>query len=75
MTLELTAVPLAFLAGVLGVLSPCVWPLVPVVTSSAALGGRSGPVWLALGLSLAFAGAGTLEALAVDWLPAWIFTL
>jgi len=62
-TLELTAVPLAFFAGVLGVLSPCVWPLVPVVTSSAALNGRSGPVWLALGLSLAFAGAGT----ALTW--------
>lgn len=60
MTLDLAAVPLAFLAGVLGVLSPCVWPLVPVVTSSAAVAGRSGPLWLALGLSLAFATAGTV---------------
>lgn len=63
MSLELAAVPLALLAGVAGVLSPCVWPLVPVVTSSAAVGGRSGPYWLAGGLSLSFAIAGTLLTL------------
>lgn len=40
MSLELTAIPLALVAGVAGVLSPCVWPLVPVVTSSAAAGAR-----------------------------------
>ena len=28
MTLELASVPLAFVAGVLGIMSPCVWPLV-----------------------------------------------
>lgn len=60
MTLELTAIPLALLAGVFGVLSPCVWPLVPVVTSSAALSGRSGPLFLAAGLNVSFALAGTV---------------
>lgn len=60
MTLELAAVPLALVAGVAGVLSPCVWPLVPVVASSSATSGRSGPVYLALGLSLSFAVAGTV---------------
>ncbi len=60
MGLELTAIPLAFLAGVVGILSPCVWPLVPVVMSSAATSGRFGPYALALGLSLAFALAGTV---------------
>ncbi|MBU2886258.1 cytochrome c biogenesis CcdA family protein [Gilvimarinus agarilyticus] len=60
MTLELTALPLAFLAGVLGVLSPCVWPLVPIVMGSAASNNRFGPYALALGLSLSFALAGTL---------------
>ncbi|MEX2367779.1 MAG: cytochrome c biogenesis CcdA family protein [Pseudohongiellaceae bacterium] len=60
MSLELTALPLAFLAGVLGILSPCVWPLVPVVMGSAATSGRLGPYALALGLSVAFASAGTL---------------
>ncbi len=59
MTLELASVPLAVVAGVLGILSPCVWPLVPVVMSSAAAGGRAGPWVLSAGLSLAFALAGT----------------
>jgi len=62
-TLELAAVPLALVAGVAGVLSPCVWPLVPVVTSSAATSGRSGPVYLSLGLALSFAVAGTFLTL------------
>jgi cytochrome c biogenesis protein CcdA len=64
MTLELAAVPLALMAGVFGVLSPCVWPLVPVVTSSAAVSGRSGPFFLAAGLSVSFALAGTV----LSWL-------
>jgi cytochrome c biogenesis protein CcdA len=59
MSLDLTAVPLALSAGVIGVLSPCVWPLVPVVTSAAAGSGRTGPIYLAGGLSLSFAVAGT----------------
>ncbi|MEX0681565.1 MAG: cytochrome c biogenesis protein CcdA [Balneolales bacterium] len=59
MTLELASIPLAFLAGILGVMSPCVWPLVPVVMSSSATTGRSGPLFLALGLAAAFAVAGT----------------
>jgi cytochrome c-type biogenesis protein len=63
MGLEFAAVPLALVAGVFGILSPCVWPLVPVVTSAAATSGRSGPVWLALGLSVSFAVAGTLLTL------------
>ena len=63
--MDLAAIPLAFAAGVLGVLSPCVWPLVPVVTSAAATSGQTGPLWLALGLSLAFAAAGTLLTFVV----------
>lgn len=59
MTLELAAIPLAFLAGMLSILSPCVWPLVPVVMSSATTT-RFGPYALALGLSLSFALAGSL---------------
>ncbi|MBK7595283.1 MAG: sulfite exporter TauE/SafE family protein [Gemmatimonadetes bacterium] len=60
MNLDIAAIPLAFVAGVFGVLSPCVWPLVPVVTSSASASGRSGPLYLAAGLSVSFAVAGTL---------------
>jgi cytochrome c biogenesis protein CcdA len=63
MSLEFTAIPLAFLAGLLGIMSPCVWPLVPVVMSSAATSGRSGPWFLALGLATAFAVAGTFLTL------------
>jgi cytochrome c-type biogenesis protein len=64
-TLELASVPLAFLAGILSIMSPCVWPLVPIVMSSAATSGRSGPVFLALGLSTAFAVSGTVLTLAL----------
>lgn len=59
MTLEFTAIPIALFAGVVGVLSPCVWPLVPVVMASAATGGRAGPYFLAGGLAVSFAIAGT----------------
>lgn len=59
MTLELVSIPLALLAGALGILSPCVWPLVPVVISSTATGGKRGALMLALGLGASFAVAGT----------------
>ena len=59
MTLDLFSIPLAAVAGMLSIMSPCVWPLVPVVMSSAATSGRSGPYFLALGLSFSFAVAGT----------------
>lgn len=60
MTIDLISYPLGFVAGLLSILSPCVWPLVPVVMSSAATAGRHGPLFLALGLSLSFAFAGTV---------------
>ncbi len=63
MSLELTSIPLALVAGMLSILSPCVWPLVPVVMSSAATSGRAGPVMLGLGLSASFALAGTVLTL------------
>ncbi|WP_299592739.1 cytochrome c biogenesis CcdA family protein [uncultured Microbulbifer sp.] len=65
MGLELAAIPLAFLAGIVGILSPCVWPLVPVVMTSANTGGRSGPLFMALGLACAFALAGTVLTMAL----------
>ncbi|MCQ3830304.1 sulfite exporter TauE/SafE family protein [Microbulbifer elongatus] len=63
MGLELAAIPLALIAGIVGILSPCVWPLVPVVMTSATTGGRSGPFFMALGLATAFAVAGTVLTL------------
>jgi len=64
-SLELSAIPLAWVAGMLSILSPCVWPLVPAVMSSAATSGRSGPWFLALGLSVSFAAGGTVLTYAL----------
>lgn len=58
MHLEFTSIFIALAAGILSVLSPCVWPLVPIVMTSAAGKSRFGPLYLALGLSLSFAIAG-----------------
>lgn len=49
---------LAFAAGALTILSPCVLPLVPIVLSSAAQRHRLGPLALAAGLVLSFTGTG-----------------
>jgi cytochrome c-type biogenesis protein len=58
MSLEFASVTIALVAGVLSVLSPCVWPLVPIVMTSASGQSRLGPIYLAFGLSLSFAIAG-----------------
>ncbi len=53
---------LAFLAGVLSVLSPCVLPLLPIVLGTAASEHRLGPVALAIGLALSFVTIGLFVA-------------
>lgn len=53
---------LAFAAGALTILSPCVLPLVPIVLGSAAQRHRYGPVALAAGLVVAFTLVGFLVA-------------
>lgn len=53
---------LAFLAGLLTVLSPCVLPILPIVFAGAASQHRLGPAALALGVAVAFAGAGLFLA-------------
>jgi cytochrome c-type biogenesis protein len=53
---------LAFGAGALTILSPCVLPLVPIVLSSAAQRHRFGPLVLAAGLVLSFTIVGFLVA-------------
>ena len=58
MSIEFASLPLALMAGVLSILSPCVWPLVPIVMASSSNGGKKGQFALALGLSVAFALAG-----------------
>jgi cytochrome c-type biogenesis protein len=56
------ALALAFLAGVLSILSPCVLPLLPIVLGAAAAQGRYGPVALAAGLAVSFVVIGLFVA-------------
>lgn len=58
----LATLALAFLAGVLTILSPCVLPLVPLVLGGAQSQGRWAPVALGLGLAGSFAAVGLFVA-------------
>lgn len=55
---------LAFLAGVITVLSPCVLPLLPIILSSGAQEGRARPI----GLIVGFVGTFTAATLALSYL-------
>jgi cytochrome c-type biogenesis protein len=56
------SVILAFAAGVLSILSPCVLPILPIVLSAAASERKWGPPTLAAGLVLSFVIVGLLVA-------------
>lgn len=49
---------LAYLAGLLTLINPCVLPVLPIVLATALQAHRLGPVALAGGMSLAFVGLG-----------------
>jgi len=53
---------LAFLAGVLSILSPCVLPLLPIVLGAATSEHRLGPAALAAGLAVSFTAIGLFVA-------------
>lgn len=53
---------LAFLAGLLSILSPCVLPLLPIVLGAAASEHRLGPPALAAGLAASFVAVGLFVA-------------
>lgn len=53
---------LAFLAGILSILSPCVLPLLPIVLGTAASEHRMGPIALAIGLAISFVVIGIFVA-------------
>ena len=53
---------LAFLAGLLSILSPCVLPILPLVLGTAVSEHRFGPVALAAGLALSFVSIGLFVA-------------
>jgi cytochrome c biogenesis protein CcdA len=59
-----TALALAFAAGLLSILSPCVLPLVPIVLGAAVAAHPLGAFALASGLATSFTGLGLLLALA-----------
>lgn len=52
----------AYVAGALSTLSPCVLPLIPILLASALQRHRLGPLALAGGLAVSFAGLGVLLA-------------
>jgi cytochrome c biogenesis protein CcdA len=60
--MSIGALGLAFLAGILSVLSPCVLPLVPIVLGTAASEHKWGPLALAAGLALSFTIIGLFVA-------------
>ena len=62
MLASLGALAVAFVAGVLTILSPCVLPLVPIVLGGAQSEGRWGPVALGLGLATSFTVVGLFVA-------------
>jgi cytochrome c biogenesis protein CcdA len=50
------------LAGILSTLSPCVFPLLPLVVGAATSTGRFGAFWLAAGVAISFTTAGLFVA-------------
>ena len=58
--MEWSSIPLAFIAGVLSLISPCVLPMLPAITASAMQASKMGLWALTLGIMLAFALAGTV---------------
>lgn len=56
---------LAFIAGVVTILSPCVLPLLPVILASSTLEGRSRPVGLIIGFAVFFTGITLLLSILV----------
>ena len=45
----------AFLSGLITILAPCIWPLLPIVLSSTTTGGKSKPLGITLGIIISFA--------------------
>ena len=60
--MNLATTGLAFLAGLLSILSPCVLPLVPIVLGAAASEHRFGPAALAVGVTASFVAIGLFVA-------------
>jgi cytochrome c biogenesis protein CcdA len=71
MTVAVTELGLSLAAGSLTTLSPCVFPLLPLVAGGAVQGTALGPVAMGFGMTLSFALIGVLvgtlgEAIGLD---------
>jgi cytochrome c biogenesis protein CcdA len=64
MSFHVTQLGLSWLAGSLTTLSPCVFPLLPLVLGGAVQGNRWAPVFMGLGMALSFA----LIGMGLGWL-------
>jgi cytochrome c biogenesis protein CcdA len=60
--MTIASIGLAFIAGVLSILSPCVLPLLPLVLGAAASDHKLGPVARTTGLAMAFVAIGLFVA-------------
>lgn len=58
----MTALALAFLAGLLTTVNPCVLPMLPLVLAGTMTGGRLGPLAFAAGMVLSFTALGLFVA-------------
>ena len=58
----MTALALAYVAGLLTTLNPCVLPMLPLVIAGTLAGGRAGPIAFAAGMTAAFAAVGLAVA-------------
>jgi cytochrome c biogenesis protein CcdA len=68
MTASGLSVGLAFLGGVLTVLSPCILPILPLLVGRSLQSHRLGPVALVLGLVGGFAAIGSVLGITAGWL-------
>ncbi len=62
------ALGIAYLAGILTVLSPCILPILPILVGRSFQSHRYGPIALVIGLVGGFAVAGSVLGVASDWL-------
>ncbi len=60
--MSVASIALAFVAGMLSTLSPCVLPLLPIILGTAINENRFGPVALASGLAISFVAIGLFVA-------------
>ncbi|OGK29908.1 hypothetical protein A3G67_00395 [Candidatus Roizmanbacteria bacterium RIFCSPLOWO2_12_FULL_40_12] len=45
----------AFISGLVTILAPCIWPLLPIILSASATGGKRKPLGITLGIIISFA--------------------